>query len=377
MKRGKLFEITVGCLFFVLVLSVPSFAANVVKIGVYQPLSGHGSFAGKMELDGIRLAHALRPQVLGRPVSLAEADIRSDRREAAAAVKRLIRDDGAVAVIGSYGSAAAIAGGAVAEQEKIPMIGTSCTNPRVTQGRKYCFRACFTDAYQGAAAASYAFSRLGFRKAAILSGAGEYSSGLADCFRAGFRKMGGSIVAEASQALDELDFSEQIRLLSKVNPDVVFLPAYFSEGMAFVHQARAAGAKYAIMGGDAMDNPDIVSMGADAEGLFHTTFPYDANMPMMNAEAEAFTRAWKQAFPGRKPNVNAVLGFTCYNLLLDAMERSGGTDAEKLVCALESTGKYPTPLGSLTINAAHDGEMPVGIIRCVEGKREYVGSIHP
>ncbi len=41
-----------------------------------------------------------------------------------------------------------MAGGEVAEKARIPMVGTSCTNPLVTQGKKYVFRVCFIDPFQ-------------------------------------------------------------------------------------------------------------------------------------------------------------------------------------------------------------------------------------
>ena len=41
-----------------------------------------------------------------------------------------------------------MAGAEVAEKAKVPGVGTSCTNPLVTQGKKYYFRACFIDPYQ-------------------------------------------------------------------------------------------------------------------------------------------------------------------------------------------------------------------------------------
>ena len=67
------------------------------------------------------------------------------------AVTRLIEHDKVNAVIGTYGSSLAMAGGEVAEKAGIPVIGTSCTNPLVTLGKKFYFRACFIDPFQGPA----------------------------------------------------------------------------------------------------------------------------------------------------------------------------------------------------------------------------------
>ena len=72
-----------------------------------------------------------------------------------------------------------MAGGEVAEKAGVPVMGTSCTNPLVTLGKKFYFRACFIDPFQGAEAATYAFKNLGVKKAATLTDvANDYNMGL-------------------------------------------------------------------------------------------------------------------------------------------------------------------------------------------------------
>ena len=79
------------------------------KIGV-PPLTGQNAFGGQLELEGVRLAHKEMPTVLGRPVDLVVVDNKSDKVEAANAVKRLVERDKVVALIGTYGSSLAMAG---------------------------------------------------------------------------------------------------------------------------------------------------------------------------------------------------------------------------------------------------------------------------
>ena len=172
-------------------LALPASAAEPVKIGVYLPLTGQNAFGGQLELDGIKLAQQATPQVLGRDVELIVVDNKSDKVEAANAVKRLVERDKVSAYIGTYGSSLAMAGGEVGEKAKVPGVGTSCTSPLVTQGKKYYFRACFIDPYQGAAAASYAYKTLGMKKAAILMDvANDYSVGLCSFFKRSYKKLG-------------------------------------------------------------------------------------------------------------------------------------------------------------------------------------------
>lgn len=165
------------------VLSGAALAADTIKIGVFMPLTGGFAFGGQLELDGIQLAQKEVSKVLGKKVELFVVDDKTDKVEAANAVRRLIDKEKVVAVIGTYSSSLAMAGGEVAEKAKIPMIGTSCTNPLVTQGKRFIFRVCFIDPLQGAGAATYAVNALKAKTAAVL---GDVSSGYAvDLFQGG------------------------------------------------------------------------------------------------------------------------------------------------------------------------------------------------
>ncbi len=380
MKLGKLFAALAGlALTLGFAGQAPAADAAPIKIGVYLPLTGQNAFGGQLELEGVRLAHKEMPTVLGRPVDLVVVDNKSDKVEAANAVKRLVERDKVVALIGTYGSSLAMAGAEVAEKAKVPGVGTSCTNPLVTQGKKYYFRACFIDPYQGAAAATYARENLGFKKAAVLMDmTNDYAVGLSSFFTKSFKKQGGDVVATLKYSSGDQDFTAQLTELISKNPDIVFMPAYFAEGAIIMKQARELGAKFRLMGADAMDNPDTLKLGGKAaEGFLHTTFPYDPTMPNMSEAAKRFTEAWKATYPDKETNVNGALGYNTYFLILDAIKRANSAEPQAIAKALAETKDLPTALGLLSINATHDAEMPVGIIEYKDGKRVYVGEVTP
>ena len=374
MKLGTLLG-AFACMALSMGLATPAKAEDPIKIGVYMPLTGQNAFAGQLELEGIQLAHKIAPTVLGRPVELVIVDNKSDKVEAANAVKRLAERDNVTAIIGTYASSLSLAGGEVAERAKVPVLATSSTNPLVTQGKKYYFRACFIDPYQGAAAATYAYKNLGYKKAAVLTDvANDYAVGLSNFFKKTFKKIGGELVADMKYSSGDQDFTAQLTELISKKPDIVFMPAYFAEGAIIMKQARELGGTFVMMGADAMDNPDTVKIGGKAvEGFLHTTFPYDVNMPNMSDAAKAFTAAWKASYPDKDPNVNSALGYVCYNLIIDAITRAGSDDPEAITKALAETKNFATPLGTLSINASHDAELPVGIIQYKDGKRSYIG----
>jgi branched-chain amino acid transport system substrate-binding protein len=373
----KLMKTLAGAALAVFLMAAPAQAQ--IKIGVFLPLTGQNAFGGQLELDGVNLALQEFPEVLGQKIELAVVDNKSDKVESANAVKRLIDRDKAVAIIGTYGSSLALAGGEVAEAAKVPVVGTSCTNPLVTQGKNYYFRACFIDPYQGAGAATYAFKSLGAKKAALLTDvSNDYAVGLSAFFKRSYEKLGGAIVSELRYNSGDQDFTAQLTEIISKQPDVLFIPAYFAEGGIIMKQARELGAKFRIMGGDAMDNPETVTIaGAAAEGFLHTTFPYDPDMTDMNAQAKAFTAAWNKANPDKGTNVNAALGYTAYVMIYDAIKKSGEATSEAITKALAATKDLPTPLGFLTLDADHNPSMPVGIIEIKNGKRVYLGEVQP
>lgn len=350
-----------------------------IKIGVYLPLSGQNAFGGQLEIEGIELAHKKVPKILNRKVELIVVDNKSDKVEAANAVVRLTASEKVNGIIGSYGSSLSLSGGEIAEKAKTPAIATSSTNPLVTQGKKYSFRACFIDSYQGKGIATYVRETLNVKKAAILKDiSNDYGVGLAAYFARAFKKLGGEVISNLSYNSGDQDFSAVLTQIIAQEPEVLFIPSYFSEGAIIIKQARELGAKFIIMGGDAMDNPETVAIaGKSAEGFLHTTLPYSEDMPNMSEAAQEFTKEWRAAYPDKEPNINSVLGYTSYMMFMEAIENAGSADREKITTALSQLKDFQTIFGSMSMDENHNPKIPIGIIKIKDGKRVYLDEVKP
>lgn len=350
-----------------------------IKIGVYLPLSGQNAFGGQLEIQGIELAHKKVPEILGRKVNLIVVDNKSDKVEAANAVVRLTASEKVNGIIGSYGSSLSLSGGEIAEKAQTPTVVTSSTNPLVTQGKKYSFRTCFIDSYQGVGIATYVSQNLHAKKAAILKDiSSDYAIGLASYFTRAFKKLGGEVISNLNYNSGDQDFSAVLTQIIAQEPDILFIPSYFSEGAIIIKQARELGAKFRIMGGDAMDNPEtVVIAGKAAEGFLHTTLPYSENMPNMSAAAQEFTKEWRAAYPDKEPNINSVLGYTSYMMFMKAIENAGSVDREKITTALTQLKDFQTPFGDMSMDQNHNPKIPIGIIEIKDGKRVYLDEVKP
>ena len=139
-------------------------SGDVIKIGVFEPLTGENGGGGSQEVDGIKYANQVYPEVLGKKIELVVVDNKSDKGEATTAATRLVEQEGVVAVLGSYGSGVSIAAGDIFKNAKVPAMGCSCTNPMVTQGNEYYFRTCFLDPFQGTVLANFASDKFKAKK---------------------------------------------------------------------------------------------------------------------------------------------------------------------------------------------------------------------
>jgi branched-chain amino acid transport system substrate-binding protein len=226
--RKSLFILILAVL-LIAIISV-SLADDVVKIGISEPMTGPMAVGGALCMQGYELAYEQKSTVLGKTVELILVDNKSDKVESASAVSRLIEKEGVVAVFIGYGSSCAIPGGEVADKAGIPMISATATNPLVTYGKEYVFRACFIDPFQGEVMARYAFENLGYKKSALLVDiAQDYSVGLAKYYRDTFKELGGEIVCDVKYNTGDQDFSAQISQIIASGAEALFFPGYFGD----------------------------------------------------------------------------------------------------------------------------------------------------
>ena len=313
-------------------------ASDVIKVGVFLPLTGDNAAGGELELRGIKLANKLHPEVLGKKIELVVADNKSDKAEAASVAARLIEKDKVSVIVGSYGSSLSMAAGNIVKDSKVPAVGTSCTNPQVTANNDYYFRACFIDPFQGTVMANYAFKQ-GAKKVAIVQEvSNDYAVGLAKFFKEAFIKLTGdenSIVEIANYQTGDKDFSAILTNIKAKNPDAIFAPGNFTESALLVKQARQLGIEAPFMGGDTWETQEFIDVGGkDVEGIaFSSAFDRER---ATTTEAKKFMEAYVKEYKGEPSAFNA-LGYDAYMIAYDAMKRGGTDDSTKIRDAIAAT----------------------------------------
>ena len=361
---------------FMITIGNVGIAQDVVKLGISEPMTGAMATGGELCMRGYELAHEQNPTVLGKPVELVLVDNKSDKVEAASAVSRLIERDGVVGVFVSYGSGMAIPGGEVADKAGIPMISGTATNPLVTQGKDFVFRACFIDPFQGEVMARYTYNDLGITKAALLVDiAQDYSVGLANFYKKTFEELGGEIVSDTKYNTGDQDFSAQLSQIISTGAEALFFPGYFGDVALIAIQGRELGYEGMYLGGDTLHNPVLIELaGESAEGLIASTF-FAEDQPL-NPEGEKYAELFREKYD-LTPDAVAILTYDSYNLMIDAIERAGSLDPDAIRDALAATKDFPGAGGSITINETGDAVKPAVLVKIVDGDYEYFDTVNP
>lgn len=347
---------------------------KVIKIGVFEPMTGENGGGGFQEVLGMRYANKVYPTVEINgdtyKIELVEVDNKSDKTEAVSAAQSLISSDVKV-VLGSYGSGVSIAAGEIFKEAKVPAIGASCTNPQVTLGNDFYFRVCFLDPFQGTVMANYA-SQSGAKTAAVITQLGDdYSSGLGSFFVTAFKKLAGdsAIVSEEQFQTNQTDFKAILTNVKAANPDVIFAPSSIATAPLIIKQARELGITAQIMAGDTWENSTIIdNAGADAEGIVLSTF-FDEGDPATD-EAASFVTGFKGYLKenGQSEIIPAVsaLGYDAYLCALEAIKSAKSTDSAAIRDALVNV-KIDGVTGSISFDENGDAKKDMAFIKTVEG----------
>jgi branched-chain amino acid transport system substrate-binding protein len=357
--------------------------SDTIKIGANLELSGGVASYGQSIADGLELglAEINKKGINGKKIELVKVDNKSDAAEATSGAIKLISQDKVAAIIGAATSTNTLAQVQVAQENKVPLITPTGTNPTITNKdgkvNEYVFRTCFIDPFQGTVAANFASNELKSKNAAVfIDSSSDYAKGLASAFKKAYEKNGGKIVAQEAYVAKDTDFRSTLTRIKAAKPDFIFLPGYYEEVGLIVKQARDLGIDAPFMGGDGWDSPKLVEIagGAALNNTFITNH-YSSADP--DAKIQDFVKAFKAKYKGKSPDAFSALGYDTAYFLADAIKRSGDASPEKIKDAILKTKDLALVSGQLTLDENHDPIKSASILEYKDGKQEFKTKINP
>jgi len=359
-------------------------AADPIKLGSILSLTGSYATIEDPALKGAKLAIKQANAaggVKGQQIELIQYDGKSTLADIANAAQRLVHEDKVTAIIGVCDSGFYLASAPIAQDAGIPYLDIGGTVPNLPeQIGEFAHMMPFGDDYQAYVAAEFALKDLGGKSAFLLRDSDtDYTNAIADFFTERFQKAGGKIVEESSYHTGDTDYSSHITKIRGTDPAPDFIYAAMNPGddATFVRQAREAGVKIPIIGGDAFDNADLVK-NAGAGNTVDVYFTTHMAMTNDNPVVAKFIEAYQAEYGTPPENAFAGLGYDSANLMIEAMNKSGDLSSKAINDAIFTITAFNGVTGNADFsNPKRAPDKEVTIIAVKDGKFVPVGNRKP
>jgi branched-chain amino acid transport system substrate-binding protein len=361
MKRRTLFSVSAVLAAGLIPLSQGIAQPKEVVIGVIYPLSGPVAQVGIDAVAAVKTAVEIvnedvdlnvplgpgkgLPNLGGAKIRIVVADHQGKPDVGQSDAERMITQEKVNALYGAYYSSVTAAGSQVAERFQIPWVNGESTSPKLTKrGFKWFFRTTPHDAE---------FTQLMFdfmrdfqaKKGMKLSSvaifhedtlwgtdSGRVQNDLA-------KGLGYKVVSKISYRAKTTSLTPEVQRIKAASPDVFLPSSYTSDAMLFLRTAKELdyNPKLLVAQNAGYTDPTFLkTMGKDAEGVI-TRSPFNMDLARTIPLINKINTRFKKHSGGRDLSDVPVRAFTGFMTLVDAINRAGSTDPNKIREALTKT----------------------------------------
>lgn len=270
-------------------------AVETVKIGFLAPLSGTAANLGQQtvwaaemmvdiinnenpDLDIMLADTAGIPNLNGAKIELVVGDTKGDPQVAVSEAKRLISEEGIVALAGNFSSAMTKTVAVVTEQYEIPLLtaGTATTLTDGSNNLNWLFRFGLNDEVFTKDTFNYLkqindSGKTSIKTVAFISEDTEFGANIKKVEAKCAEEYGFEVVEDITYSQNATNLSSEVMKLKSANPDVVIMAAYASDAILFVKTIKEQNYQPKMLigqrGGFIVDD-FIKALGTDTEYIF-------------------------------------------------------------------------------------------------------------
>jgi branched-chain amino acid transport system substrate-binding protein len=303
-----------------------------IKIGYAGPITGTLANLGTQAYQGAILAaeqYNEKGGVLGRKIEVIVYDSKCVPAEGVSAARKLIIDEGVVAIIGQVCSSVTLAAMPLLQEYEVVGITETSTSPKITQGagvggNDWMFRINLPDDINGWVYGKL-IVKLGGKRIAMLAVDDDWGRGCVEGFSKTIIEEGGEVVSVDYYVEGEVYFTPVLTKMAGLNPDAFFITARTETGAIIAKQIYELGIDIPIfVQGDVICDTFLDMVGPEvAEGIMACQSWYpEANPPSREFE-EAFLERW-----GWRPWEPAGYGYIAMTALIEAIKASGDATSD-------------------------------------------------
>jgi branched-chain amino acid transport system substrate-binding protein len=371
-------------------------AGEPLKIAAIEAISGDVASLGTDQVTGIQIAiddlggsfegHSI--QLVGPYDDLCKAE------GGTTSAQRVVADKQIVGVIGTSCSGAAVPAMEILSEAGFTMISGSNTSPILTKAggvegsahKPGYFRTAHNDEIQGRADATFAFEKLGVKKAATINDGDPYTQGLTAGFEAPFKELGGEIVVSTAINKGDTDMKPVLTEIAAAGAELIFFPIFQPEGDFVVKQAKQVDGleNTALMGADGLTSdtyiviPEVHDTPPGPNGTARGMYFSIPNPPAGSAYTDFVAKY--QAKAGKAPiQAFHAHAYDAVNMLMAAVKKvavklsDGGLfiDRQKLRDAVGATKDFQGVTGPLTCDQFGDCANPrISVLQATAAQKD-------
>jgi branched-chain amino acid transport system substrate-binding protein len=316
-------------------------AADTIKIGVTQPLTGAVAASGNYVVQGAKIAEDMinaQGGVLGKKIELVIEDNKSNPKEAVSTAEKLIVRDKVPVLMGAWSSTYTLAVMPKLMEYKVPMVvETSSSGKITTSGNPYIFRISPTSAME-AKSFGTKVGQFHIKKADFLVVNNDWGRGAAKEFSDMLKAKGIKVGVTETMDAGATDISAQLAKIKASGSDTLFLTTGVEQITIVLKQAKEqrVGARIITTGGSSSPDQLIAQAGGAADGSYHLLFfapwfPQSAPNPDV---AQKFVDEWNKRGYNFAGLTEGFRGYDGISTIVAGIKAAGKADPEAIRKAL-------------------------------------------
>jgi branched-chain amino acid transport system substrate-binding protein len=348
---------------------------TTIKIGNLGPFTGESTVFAPLNYGPEAYLRYINDQggVHGRKFETVFADDACNEAKGIAAAKKLIYEDKVFMIIGHPCSGVAMAIKPMLDKEGVPWVGIAA-NPKITNPvTPNMFHVSYTGSASGEAMATFAMSKPGVKKIALVQHSNDWAHGYCDPATAYIKSHGGEVVLNAALERGSTDATAQALQIKASGAEAVMGCLYQQELVILLRDMNKYGIKIPVLGALGADFEQTVQQVGDQAAVDQIFFqPYQFKAPLGQGSLKQFHDIFlkyltKDELPKQgEPTNFYYFGVPAAIVTVEAFRRAGPQPTrEKWIAAMESIKDFDTGVYADHENLSHDNHDGVHLMYAV------------
>ena len=336
---------------------------KTITIGVTLPLTGDAATWGEETKKGVELAiDEIKNEIInGKKIEFIIEDDACDAKTALTAFNKLTNIDGTKIIAGTICSSAALAMAPEAMNNKILLMASGASSPKIRTAGEYIFSIWPPDDLEGKVMADYIVQKTNIKSAGIIFINNEYGAGLKDSFENSAKENGILIASTEAFEPGAKDFRTQLQKTKNALPDAIYIATNPGELPTILRQAKEMQLNKQIFSNSAaVEAKEITEDKTSvAEGVIY---------PLPKRElTQEFKDKYKSKY-GTEAGFLSDTGYDSVKLIYLGLKACGDDNATCVKNYLLNVNNYQGASAALSFNGKTTVTMPFEIKEIKNGK---------